>query len=584
MFGRIAFQNIDYHKHIRLALVDHYSKTFDSFIDDYRDQYLVVMPSLQEALLNVEINGLIEERASKQTKIISDTIGNLRNRANESVRKLDPKPSNPVRVSNNMMYSALIRKVDTIACYETQWAAETARFMEIVYLTGLDGITIKAAPKTMKRWDAVGDDKMRRWHADADSQVQALEEPFIVNGEYLMRPGDTSLGATASNIINCRCSVSYDTNVKRLTTAMGDTVQGLSPTGDHAAAVDKLASRIDEAIGMAPSDAISKELNDIKAKLYELAGSDGVIANTKEYDKLAKRVQVIRKQLKDSGIAKPVKVIKAPVKATAKPKMIDLGDGLFVPDDASPDEILKMLQAHQKAKLAPNFIDDPIEVIAKAKAEVLEHFPNIESSGTPPDLLDIRRKLAKLNGPGTKGVSQKVNVVNDAIESDSFDRLSKRVRDVYRDMFEDGLVHPSLIKDAMHKMTISIGRFGRASASVVRNKVSLYKSMRHHVVSHELGHHVEARNPFLETRMRKWRDSRITAAKKNGEKIIKASKNEVMWEDGFHDNYVGRVYEFGATEVLSTGLEALYDPDRFHIMMRKDPDHFYLVWAALRGY
>lgn len=53
-------------------------------------------------------------------------------------------------------------------------------------------------------WGTVGDDLVRGSHLAAD-----FEEDeggiFTVQGEQLRFPGDTSLGASASNVIKCRC-------------------------------------------------------------------------------------------------------------------------------------------------------------------------------------------------------------------------------------------------------------------------------------------------------------------------------------------------------------------------------------------
>jgi hypothetical protein len=56
-----------------------------------------------------------------------------------------------------------------------------------------------------KQWLSSGLDKMREWHAEADGQTQYVEDPFIVNGEDLMYPGDPA--GDASNIINCECTM-----------------------------------------------------------------------------------------------------------------------------------------------------------------------------------------------------------------------------------------------------------------------------------------------------------------------------------------------------------------------------------------
>lgn len=54
-------------------------------------------------------------------------------------------------------------------------------------------------------WDATLDEVTRPHHWEADGKTVPINEPFIIAGERLMFPGDDSLGATAKNLINCRC-------------------------------------------------------------------------------------------------------------------------------------------------------------------------------------------------------------------------------------------------------------------------------------------------------------------------------------------------------------------------------------------
>lgn len=58
-----------------------------------------------------------------------------------------------------------------------------------------------------REWLAVHDARTRHAHGMADGQRVAVDEPFIVGGEKLMFPGDTSHGASGWNIYNCRCSL-----------------------------------------------------------------------------------------------------------------------------------------------------------------------------------------------------------------------------------------------------------------------------------------------------------------------------------------------------------------------------------------
>lgn len=58
-----------------------------------------------------------------------------------------------------------------------------------------------------KEWVCACDEVSRKWHKDANGQQVPLEEPFIVGGESLMHPGDSSMGASAENVIHCRCTM-----------------------------------------------------------------------------------------------------------------------------------------------------------------------------------------------------------------------------------------------------------------------------------------------------------------------------------------------------------------------------------------
>lgn len=66
-----------------------------------------------------------------------------------------------------------------------------------------------ALANTRKMWNAELDGKTRENHVRADGQVQNLQDPFIVGSSLLMFPRDTSLGAPASEVINCRCVTDY---------------------------------------------------------------------------------------------------------------------------------------------------------------------------------------------------------------------------------------------------------------------------------------------------------------------------------------------------------------------------------------
>jgi hypothetical protein len=62
-------------------------------------------------------------------------------------------------------------------------------------------------------------------HVEADGQRVGLEEPFVVSGERMMYPMDPTLGASAGNIINCRCTCLYHVLYDKMKYAKGNTAR-----------------------------------------------------------------------------------------------------------------------------------------------------------------------------------------------------------------------------------------------------------------------------------------------------------------------------------------------------------------------
>jgi uncharacterized protein with gpF-like domain len=65
------------------------------------------------------------------------------------------------------------------------------------------------AGKTKKKWIDVGDKRERKTHLEVGGTILPIDEPFSVGDNLLQFPKDTSLGASADEIVNCRCSIQY---------------------------------------------------------------------------------------------------------------------------------------------------------------------------------------------------------------------------------------------------------------------------------------------------------------------------------------------------------------------------------------
>ena len=102
----------------------------------------------------------------------------------------------------------------SIIMTETQRAAESTKLIEAYSLSGLQpmaAVTREQTPSTesSKDWIDVGDKDVRDGHHAREVAEVDVNQPFIVNGQQMMYPGDNSRGASVDNTINCRCGSFY---------------------------------------------------------------------------------------------------------------------------------------------------------------------------------------------------------------------------------------------------------------------------------------------------------------------------------------------------------------------------------------
>jgi len=103
---------------------------------------------------------------------------------------------------------------NTIIISETQKASESTKLIEAYAEAGMeprDALVAGAVGAVLakKEWWDVGDHLVRRGHRHSDVASVPINQPFLVNGQFLMFPGDMSMGALIGNVAGCRCGSKY---------------------------------------------------------------------------------------------------------------------------------------------------------------------------------------------------------------------------------------------------------------------------------------------------------------------------------------------------------------------------------------
>jgi len=133
--------------------------------------------------------------------------------------------------------------------------------------------------------------------------------------------------------------------------------------------------------------------------------------------------------------------------------------------------------------------------------------------------------------------------------------------------------------------------FERAYANKYKNTIVLDENTDPATMIHEFGHHLEYRNTRVHQRSLNFLEERTRGAK---ETPIRGFAGEVFKKGKFFNTYVGKIYgprhpdpretQQPSTEIISMGLEALYNKKSFNDILTKDPEHLALIIATIRGY
>lgn len=205
------------------TLADHYAKVAADFSHDMADELPEGMKPTPAELdrIDAALDEAFKARATGTADIVMTnaqaTAVRSVIRAKAEVEASDTMSTSDIpTLASNMFLTVQRARAASMACTETQWAAERSKGIEVQVLIGEEDGEAKADVEAFKVWRSQGDSRVRTAstggfdHLSPDGQKVPTNEVFTVSGQRLRWPGDVALGASLGNIIGCRCSAIYD--------------------------------------------------------------------------------------------------------------------------------------------------------------------------------------------------------------------------------------------------------------------------------------------------------------------------------------------------------------------------------------
>lgn len=186
---------------LNAALQAHYKRVIRVFTGEFLDEsksgvVLETKLSIEDFL--VSLAAFISERGLRASRIISN---NLRDRLIDVLLDANEQglgERETAKIIRSKGLADTVARSRTIARTETHTAATNAS-REAALQIGA----------TRHVWQSVVDKRTRTSHKSANGQSRPINQPFDVGDSQLLYPGDTSLGASAEEVINCRCQPLY---------------------------------------------------------------------------------------------------------------------------------------------------------------------------------------------------------------------------------------------------------------------------------------------------------------------------------------------------------------------------------------
>ena len=177
-------------------LIRHYRAIYEDAFDATVDQIEKAARTGKSAFMREQLSYLEREAAKQIQGVSRRNADRVHNVIMAGMR--DGKTYQQIARQLNQQIPDLTKgRSARIARTETHNAA-----MSAIYETA----KFKRVPVKSKTWWTAQDNKVRESHAEVHGVTVPFDEPFEVGDSLLMFPGDTSLGAGADEIANCRCS------------------------------------------------------------------------------------------------------------------------------------------------------------------------------------------------------------------------------------------------------------------------------------------------------------------------------------------------------------------------------------------